>query len=191
VEIYLEPVVPPPVLQVVGTSPTAEAIASLAPTVGMEVVRDEVTPETGGVLATIVSTHGGEEAKILRSALDAGVGSVGLVCSRTRAPQVLAELRPNEEERRGLRPHVGLEIGARTPGEIALSVLAAVVREVRLEGLTPTPGAGTPSVTETVVDPVCGMTVTPVADTPHAVVDGVGVWFCGPACRDAYVGARA
>jgi xanthine dehydrogenase accessory factor len=38
-----------------------------------------------------------------------------------------------------------------------------------------------------VVDPVCGMTVTVVADTPHAVVDGVGHWFCGTGCRDHFL----
>ena len=40
------------------------------------------------------------------------------------------------------------------------------------------------------VDPVCGMTVTIGPDTPHAVVDGVEHWFCGPGCRDRFVQDR-
>jgi xanthine dehydrogenase accessory factor len=190
VEIYLKPVVPPPVLQVVGSSPTAGALAALAPALGMEVAREEIAPEGGGVIATVVATHGGEEPKIIRAALDAGVGFVGLVCSRTRAPAVLDELDLDDEERARVRPHVGLEIGARTPAEIALSVLAAVVRAVRVDGLRPTPGVEAAGAPRTALDPVCGMTVTVAADTPHAVVDGVDVWFCGAGCRDAHVGAH-
>ena len=37
-----------------------------------------------------------------------------------------------------------------------------------------------------VVDPVCGMTVTPMPDTPHLVVDGTEYWFCATGCRDRY-----
>jgi xanthine dehydrogenase accessory factor len=157
----------------------------------MVVARDEITPAGGGVIATVVATHGGEEPKIISAALDAGVGFVGLVCSRTRAPQVMGELELDEEHRARVHPHVGLEIGASTPAEIALSVLGAVVRAVRVEGLRPTPGALEPAVPLTVRDPVCGMTVTVGPDTPHAAVDGVDVWFCGPGCRDAYAGASA
>jgi xanthine dehydrogenase accessory factor len=191
VEIYLEPVLPDPVLQVVGSSPTAEAVARLAPTLGMVVDRSDVTPESGGVLATIVATHGGEEPKIIRAALDAGVGFVGLVSSRTRGAQVVSELGPLAEERARLHVHVGLDIGARTPAEIALSILAAVVRAVRVDALTPTVGATVTAAPQTAHDPVCGMTVTVAADTPHALLDGVDVWFCGTGCRDSYVATHA
>jgi xanthine dehydrogenase accessory factor len=192
-EIYLEPVVPLPVLQVVGSSPTAEALVALAPALGMEVTRDEITPEGGGVIATVVATHGGEEPKIIRAALTAGVGFVGLVCSRTRAPAVLDELDElglAEQERARVHPHVGVEIGARTAPEIALSVLAAVVKARRVDGLRPTPGGETAGTPRTALDPVCGMTVTVGPETPHARVDGTDVWFCGPGCRDAHTGAH-
>jgi xanthine dehydrogenase accessory factor len=36
------------------------------------------------------------------------------------------------------------------------------------------------------LDPICGMTVTVMPDTPHLVVDGKDVWFCGAGCRDRY-----
>ena len=42
-----------------------------------------------------------------------------------------------------------------------------------------------------VVDPVCGMTVTVVSDTPHAVIDGTEFWFCNPGCRDTYIAEHA
>jgi xanthine dehydrogenase accessory factor len=40
------------------------------------------------------------------------------------------------DERARIRPHAGIDIGARTPKEIALSVLAEIVREMRTAGLS-------------------------------------------------------
>jgi xanthine dehydrogenase accessory factor len=191
-EIYLEPLLPPPALYLVGTSPTAEAVATLAPTLGFVVDRagDEAGP--AGAVAAVVSSHGGDEAGAVRSALDAGVGFVGVVCSHTRGRALLEELDLGEHEQRRVHVHVGLDIGARTPPEIALSILAAVVRAIRLEGLTaaPAPDRASPAPAQA-VDPVCGMTVTVVADTPHVVIDGADHWFCNPGCRDAFVQAQA
>ena len=87
----------------------------------------------------MVSSHGGDEAGAIRAALDAGVGFVGLVCSRTRGEALLEELDLPEDELRRVFPHVGLDIGARTAPEIALSIMAAIVRSIRLEGLEAAP----------------------------------------------------
>jgi xanthine dehydrogenase accessory factor len=189
-EIYLEPSLPAPCLYLVGASPTAEAVASLAPALGFVVDRAGTGVQPTGAVAVVVSTHGGDEPAAIRTALDAGVGFVGLVCSHTRGKALLAELELTEEERGRVHAHVGLDIGARTAPEIALSILAAVVRAVRLEGLRAGPGGETPSRPQEAVDPVCGMTVTVAPDTPHATVDGVDHWFCNPGCRDSFVAAQ-
>ena len=42
-----------------------------------------------------------------------------------------------------------------------------------------------------VVDPVCGMRITPGAGTPTAAVDGEPVWFCSPTCLDHFTAAPA
>ena len=184
-EIYLEPLLPSPALYLVGSSPTAEAVAALAPTLGFVVERASLGARPAGATAAVVSSHGGDEAGAIRSALDAGVGFVGLVCSHTRGQALLEELDLSEDELRRVHPHVGLDIGARTPPEIALSIMAAIVRGIRLEGLTAAAGAPAAAPAQA-VDPVCGMTVTIAPDTPHLVVDGVDHWFCNPGCRDAF-----
>jgi xanthine dehydrogenase accessory factor len=38
----------------------------------------------------------------------------------------------------------------------------------------------------TALDPVCGMTVTIMPDTPQLVIDGESFWFCNPHCRDTF-----
>jgi xanthine dehydrogenase accessory factor len=115
---------------------------------------------------------------------------VGLVCSRTRGEALLAELDLPEEDLDKVVTHVGLDIGARTAPEIALSIMAAVVRAIRVDGLAAAPRAEVPARPRQAVDPVCGMSVTVAADTPHALVDGVDHWFCNPGCRDAFLAAR-
>lgn len=189
-EIYLEPLLPSPALYLVGTSPTADAVAALAPTLGFVVDRaeDGVTPD--GALAAVISSHGGDEAGAIRRALDAGVGFIGLVCSQTRGELLLEELDLPEHELRRVYTHVGMEIGARTAPEIALSIMAAIVRSVRLEGLTAPVRDALSTPPRQVLDPLCGMTVTIVDETPHAYVADLDVWFCSPGCRDSYVQAH-
>ncbi len=187
-EIYLEPLLPSPALHLSGTSPTAEAVASLAPSLGF-VVQRSGAPD--GATAVIISTHGGDEPAAVREALDAGVGFVGVVCSRTRGEALLAELDLTAEQRARVHTHVGLDIGARTAPEIALSILAELVSRIRVEGLVASPGRESLAPPVQAVDPVCGMTVTVGPDTEHAVVDGTDYWFCMPGCRDSFLAGQA
>ncbi|MEO7058310.1 MAG: XdhC family protein [Lapillicoccus sp.] len=192
-EIYLEPLLPPPVIHLVGTSPTAEAVADIAATLGFGV--DRAGPGGGpsagpaGAIAVVVSSHDGDEARDVRAALDAGVGFIALVCSRTRGQALLELLDLSEPELRRVYPHAGVDIGARTAAEIALSVVAQVVRAIRVDGLVASAAPPRP-VVRTAVDPVCGMSVTVAPTTPHLVSDGVDVWFCNPGCRDAFTAAH-
>jgi xanthine dehydrogenase accessory factor len=195
IEVYLEPLLPSPLVIVTGTSPTADAVADLAPSLGFRVARgvagEESAADSGPATVAIISTHGGDEAGAVRTALDTGVGFVGVVCSRTRGAALLEELVLDEEDAVRVHPHVGLEIGARTAPEVALSILASVVRAVRVEGLVVRAG-GSPAVSpRTAIDPVCGMTVTVGPDTPRALVDGTQYWFCMPGCRATFLQDRA
>ena len=64
---------------------------------------------------------------------------VGLVASRARGDGVIGELRGDgvpEELLGRIDVPAGIDIGARTPGEIALSILAGIVA-VRREGPPP------------------------------------------------------
>jgi len=182
-EIFLEPQLPSPVLKVVGETPTADAVAELAEALGFAVER--TSHDFDGALAVVISSHGGDEAGAIKSAVAAGVPFVGLVASRTRGSAVLDELGLTEDERSRVRTPVGLDIGARTSEEIGLSIVAELVQAVRRDGLNVTPVDSVPAPARA-VDPVCGMSVTILADTPTLTIGGEQYWFCNPGCRDAF-----
>src|SRR5690242_20039471 len=132
-EIFLDPQVPAPMLRICGTTPIADALAAITAALGYDVLRDGDFEQA---TAVVIATHGGPEADVIRAALDAGVGYVGLVASRVRGCSILAGLALTEEERRRVHTPVGLPIGAKTPAEIAVSILAEVIGAIRVDGVT-------------------------------------------------------
>jgi xanthine dehydrogenase accessory factor len=119
----------------------------------------------------------------IRAALDAGVRFIGLVASAKRGGAVVEGIDLAPDERTLVHTPVGLEIGAETPEEIALSILSEIVKSIRMGELDVSFGERLPQVREA-IDPVCGMTVLVTPDTPHKVVDGVEYWYCCVGCRD-------
>jgi xanthine dehydrogenase accessory factor len=123
-EIFLEPRLPAPRMHVIGDTPIAHALTELARGVGYDV-------GSGDEIAVVVASHGRDEEEALKAALEAGVPYVGLVASRKRGQAVLASLGVTDDR---VHTPAGLDIGARTPEEIALSILAEIVatRRARL-----------------------------------------------------------
>ena len=184
-EVFLEPHLPPPLLFVVGETPIADAVAAQADSLGFAfaAVRTLEGLQPEGAVAVIVASHGRAEPESIRAALEADVRFVGLVASRRRGEAVLDAMDLTKEERDRVHTPVGLEIGAQTAAEVALSIMGGVVRAMRTEGLV-APGTPKSVPSPQVTDPVCGMTVVVVPDTPHRTIDGVEHWFCSTACRD-------
>ena len=184
IEIFLEPVLPAPRMLVVGDTPIAGAVRRLGAELGLEpvAVDDDTIEPRPDDLALVVAAHGRDELHSLRQGLEAGLPYVGLVASRKRGEGVIAELRGD-----GVPPELlaridvpaGLDIGARTPAEIALAILAKVVT-VRRSAPAAT-AAEAPAATA--VDPICGMTVAAVAGTLSVRHEGQTVYFCSDACK--------
>lgn len=184
IEIFLEPQLPAPRVVVVGRTPVAQALAQLGDGVGLAV---ELADGSSAVprsddAALIVASHGREEEPALEAALRAGVPYVALVASEQRGAAVLASLDVSEEQRSRVYSPAGLELGARTPGEIALSILAQLVAH-RADAARTGPAPESASA----VDPVCGMSVAAVEATLHADHDGVRTYFCGSGCLSAFL----
>ena len=189
-EIFLEPSVPLPVVAVFGHAPIATALLRAHRLFGQQVLRLErpEDPWPPGTRAVVVASHGNDEEPILEAALRAEVPYVALVASRRRGPAVLASLEVDDRLRSRVRTPAGLDISARTPPEVALSILAEIIAVLREPGSArqDIPGP-VHEMTELVRDPVCGMMVAPIDASPHVETPTGMVYFCGTGCRSAYL----
>ncbi|WP_135452074.1 XdhC family protein [Mycobacterium sp. DL99] len=135
-EIFLAPEVPAPLVQIFGGTPIADAMVELCAILGYEVRRlDDPGSDPGDATAVVIASLGGPEGQVIRAALDAGVGYIGLVASRVRGASILDGLELTEAERASVHTPVGLAIGAKTPAEIAVSIVAEVIEGIRVGGL--------------------------------------------------------
>jgi xanthine dehydrogenase accessory factor len=199
-EIYVEPVLPNPELILVGSGPVVETLARLATAAGFAatvVARELAEAPLAGArvaltarTAVVVATHGRFDEDALEQALWSEADYVSLVASPKRTGAVVEALRargvPDERSRR-LKAPAGLDLGAVTPEEIAISILAEIIarrRRPRSE-TTPERDADVRGM-EAARDPVCGMTVV-IATARHRSEAARGpVYFCCAACKRAF-----
>ncbi len=236
-EIYVEPHLPAPALWIAGTTPIAAALAELGAGMGFDVTMVDPFADAGllpdgarvvvgddlGVLDwptvgpyVVVASQGTWDEEALVSALRLDVAYVGLVASPTRAAAVRTWLLDEgvEPDRVfAMRAPAGIDLGAETAAEVAVSILAELVSVRRgRAAFVAAPGPATlagPSAVEptltlgpsddiVLLDPVCGMTVDRATVRHLAEHGGVVYAFCSIACRSsfvreptAYVGAGA
>jgi xanthine dehydrogenase accessory factor len=185
IEVFLEPVLRAPRVLVEGDTPIVHALMRIGRELGLDMVGvDGVFEPRSEDLALVAAGHGREELPALRCALEAGLPYVGLVASRRRGDGVLGELRGDavpEAQLARIDTPAGFDIGGRTPGEIALSILARIVEVRRAPALAP----------ETAVDPICGMTVSVVPGALSASFEGEAFYFCGAGCKAAFEAQHA
>jgi xanthine dehydrogenase accessory factor len=87
-----------------------------------------------GVAVAVVTRGHNEDEECLRAVLDCKPDYVGLIGSKRRTNIVLGRLKESgysEEQLREVRAPIGLDIGAVSPQEVALAILAEIVAERR------------------------------------------------------------
>lgn len=184
-EIFLEPNRPASLVVVHGDAPIARAVRELGEWLGFD-TRSSGAEVPASTDAVIVATHGGSEHAAIEAALHAGVPYIGLVASPRRGRAVLDALVLSPEDRQRIRTPAGTDIGARTPQEVALSVLAEIVSVRPRAPRRPRPASDVVPDASGATDPVCGMEVAAVESSRHVDRDGVRHWFCGSGCEEAF-----
>jgi xanthine dehydrogenase accessory factor len=186
-QVYVEPVIPTPRLTIVGRSPMVHTLAELAQVLGWRASivdgPDFSSAELDARSIVVVATQGHGDEDAIAEAVSALPAFVGLVASRKRGEAVLGYLAD-----RGVPAHllqrvrvpVGLDLGHTTHREIAVAVLAELVR-LRAAGQL-SDQSSIVEVGKTTRDPVCGMDAS---GYPY-VHDGVTNHFCCVGCRDAF-----
>jgi xanthine dehydrogenase accessory factor len=148
-DIFIEPVIPRPMLVICGASPVAHALASLAPQFDFAVTACAPKAELAGFtdLHTlsgydltsltqtpyiVVATQGKGDEAALRAALAIETPYLAFVGSRRKMAALRSRLHDAEPHRLGaVHAPAGLDLGAITPSEIALSIMAEMVRHRR------------------------------------------------------------
>lgn len=144
-------------------------------------------PDERAGLVAVVATQGHYDEAVLEALLTGEPPPyVGLLASRKRAAGVFETLARHGVARERLeRVHspAGLDIGARRPGDVAVSILAEVIATAA--ATEPAPLRPEAVSLELAADPVCGMDVELTAGL-HVEHDGRTYYFCCAACREAF-----
>lgn len=206
-DLYVEPYPLLPALVVIGAMPIAHAVAVLGGFLGYDVLRVQDPDESSGadpaavtlspeVLAGpldalpsrfrtreilgVCASMGEYDDVGIDALLRAKAAYVALVASRPRCEAVLDALAArgwSKEDLETVHNPAGLDIGAKTAPEVALSIMAEITRWRREHKVRPAERA------EQAIDPVCGMHVA-TASAPHTlVVEGIAYYFCSAGCQ--------
>src|SRR5262245_4678249 len=150
-EIYLEPVLPKPDLLIVGNSPVAQILTGIGRLLDFKVcladpdAEREQFPEADVVLTDLVSLRGRIDSRSYvvvatmgngdEEGLEAVVGTqtqyIGMVASKEKARSLFQYIQDKgtpDEDIASVKCPAGLELGAETLPEIALSVMAEITR---------------------------------------------------------------
>ncbi len=140
-------------------------------------------------LIAVVASQGHYDEETLEALLAAGPAFVGLVASRRRAAEVASVLASRgvaAERIATIRAPAGLDLGARAPGDVAISIFAEIVAATAAASAAGEPIETTARVG---IDPVCGMEVALDGARYQLERDGRSYVFCGPGCQAAFVPA--
>jgi xanthine dehydrogenase accessory factor len=178
-DIFLEVMRPPALVHVYGDTPVARALADVGLAAGADIrpTADADEPIPADATAVVVASQGGDERQVLTGALRARVPYVGLLASRRRGAAVIESLGLDAEQRARLHTPAGLDIGAQSPGEVAVSILAEIIA---------VGGTARPFGISEETDPVCGMTVAVTEAAIQLDTQEGRYYFCCPSCRDAF-----
>ena len=224
IDVYIEPFVHARRLVIVGATPVADALARTASSLDYDVTRVVDDPElrdlealrqpgvtvsaldalagvvkdAGPEAAVVVASQGHYDEEALQVILAAPVSYVGLVASHKRGATVRSMLADSGVSNvAAIRSPAGLDLGARTPPEVALSILAEIVQINRgrdaAEPASPSAHAlaaappARDAAARTAIDPVCHMDVDIATARHTAEVDGTVYYFCCAGCRIQFV----
>ena len=197
IEIFVEPVLPKPELILAGAGPVIDTLVKLARAMDFAVTRPAEAGQSNAAYAggpgvfIVVASHGSFDEEALERALRTEACYVSLVASRKRAAAVLESLRkkgvPVERLAR-LKAPAGLAIGAVTPDEIAVSILAEIVQvsRSRVHGRQPGDGAAPRDGGVEATDPVCGMPVKIASARYRSEHAGQSFYFCCAGCKQKF-----
>lgn len=137
----------------------------------------------------VVATMGHYDEEALESVLGRPCHYVGLVASPRRGKAVvdyLARKGVPAQALRQIKYPAGLDLGAETPEEVALSILGEIVQKMRAGGTGMELGRLAQAGESQATDPICKMTVS-IADARYvSTYQDHTFYFCCAGCQEAF-----
>lgn len=211
-DIYIEPVLPAPHILIVGRSPVAQALARLSKVLNYTVSvaateagrdafpdADHIQPNLDlqqikltAQTCIVVSTQGEYDEEALEQALQTNAAYVAFVASKTKSQKVFEFLRERgvkADRLKSVRAPAGLNIGAGTPEEIAVSILAEIIqmRAAQEKHVESAKNVSLPLLNKTQArDPICGMMVDVSTARYKTEFQQASYYFCCAGCKQKF-----
>jgi xanthine dehydrogenase accessory factor len=204
VDLYIEPILPKPHLIILGKSIIGRALMKIAKAADyrITVVTSDAAPfaEADNVQTSsdlnkinfnastflVVATQGDNDEQALQMALSVNCRYVSFITSRKKKESVyqnLKQLGLTEAQLSVIRAPAGLDIHAKTPEEVAISILAEVIQVFRTQEVPKNLFEKPKTKPQMVTNPVCGMPISAGMAKHTLERDGQMVYFCCDGCK--------
>lgn len=214
VEVYIEPIIPKPQILIFGKSHIAMALGRIAGAMDYRVsvvipeVEEGLFPDAQQIVAmrdfsketsfdssyVVVCTQGEGDTDALHQALCIDAPYTAFVSSRRKANSIFQELRQRGvtmDQLKEIRTPAGLDIGARTPEEVAISILAEIIQLFRsnqaaLDNLEAGNRKTVLAGGEYYINPVCQVPVQKTTAKHVVTYKEESVYFCCDGCKATF-----
>jgi xanthine dehydrogenase accessory factor len=213
VDVFIEPVLSKPHIIIFGNSAVAKALCQIGCDlnyrISVLVNEDDAELYPGATTIChdlkeipfsnkrrdflIICTQGENDRQHLKLALEADSGYIGFVSSRKKAHSLFRELRSEKvgfEDLEKIKTPAGLDIGAKSPEEIALSILAEVIsifrKEVKSQSEFQDNTEEKDGIPQVIVNPVCRLPIQRIDAKYTEEKNGKLMYFCCEGCKKIF-----
>ena len=211
VEVYIEPIMQITRITIFGRSPIAQALCQLGAAAGykMNMVSEHAEkdffPSASSVNKlsevkegtdlsahyVVVCTQGEDDEVSMRKALEGKPRYVAFVASRKKANSVFLGLKREGVPHKvlaSIKTPAGLDINAKTPHEVAISILAQIIQEKHAASVAVENEASMPQSLENdlYINPVCKVPVQKSTAKHVLEYEGEKVYFCCDGCKVSF-----
>ncbi len=204
-EFHIEPVLPMTKLIIYGSTPTVYALAKIGSLLNYECYICSPNAESKTELShnvqilkdykvfsdqcvTVIATQGENDLQALKSAIDSKPNFISMIISKKKASSLLLQLEKqgcSKDDISKVKFPAGMDIKAKTPEEIAVSILAELIND-----------RNSIDFKEQVIfeikedkkeiDPICKMLVDPKNAADTYKFDDISYYFCCTGCKEKF-----
>jgi xanthine dehydrogenase accessory factor len=212
VEVYIEPIMPVSQIKIFGSSHIAKALCQIGKASGfaITVISDhaetEMFPQADKIYSlksfdaanssandfVVVCTQGENDANSLLAAINLNTQYIAFVASRKKANSIYMGLKKEGiplEQLANIKTPAGLDINAKTPEEVAISILGQIIQVKRSGEYNSTkdmPGLELKESDDLYINPVCKIPVSKSGAKHVLEYKGEKVYFCCDGCKESF-----